>query len=89
MMNQLLTRERYADVPTVRVQAIPRPLADEIMTARLYGMDAAEARAAMLPGETPDMLFLRLWLFYRHANRQDSDTALVAAIGRAESEARR
>lgn len=79
MSSKLLTREKYADLPTERVTVI---LADEVLTARLYGRDAQEARALMHGHETPDMLFLRLLLFYQHANRQDSDTAMLAALER-------
>lgn len=64
---------------------ITRPLADELFTARAYGVDAIRAREIMEPGETPDMLFLRLLYFYQHANRYDSDTALAAAMARAEA----
>lgn len=81
-MNQLLTREKYADLPTVRHEAVTRPLPAPFV-ARIYNEHlAAEARATLLPGETPDALFVRLLLFYRHHNRQDSDTALVAALER-------
>ncbi len=73
---KLLTRERYADLPTVRVPVV----------AKLDGAFASEARRAMQPHESPDGFFLRLWLFYQHANRYDSDTALVAAIARAEAQ---
>jgi hypothetical protein len=64
------------------------PAIDELPTVRLpivgklHGAFAQEARPAMHTGETEDSFFLRLWLFYQHANQQESDTALVAAIGR-------
>ncbi len=67
------------EMPTVRLPIV----------GRLHGTFAQEARPAMHTGESEDSFFLRLWLFWQHHNRQDSDTALVEAIVRVESEAAR
>lgn len=71
-MPGLLTRARLSQLDTVRVPVV----------ARLHGPFAQEARHIMRSGETEDHLFLRLLLFWQHANREDSDTALVDAYER-------
>lgn len=102
-MPGLLTRAYLAEQPTRRIPAITRPLdphatipvplPDELterlpIIARLSGPFAREARQIMHHGESEDHLFLRLFLFWQHHNRQESDTALLRAYGRVEREAR-
>ena len=77
-----LLQRHLAELPTERYEAVTRPLPAPF-TARIYNEHLAnEARAVLLPGETPDALFVRLLLFYLHEQKQDSDTALLAAVER-------
>ena len=65
--------------PTVKAPAIRLPdLVARISNPRFV----RDAKAVMLPGETPDALFVRLLLYYLHNERIPSDTVLVAALER-------
>jgi len=77
-MNRLrdYARQYIADAPTEKAPAIPT------FAPVLVGTFATEARSMLLPGESPEALVIRLMLFYQHANRQESDTSLVAALTR-------
>lgn len=56
--------------PTVKAPAIRLPdLVARISNPRFV----RDAKAVMLPGETPDALFVRLLLFYRHNTKAVED----------------
>lgn len=61
--------EDIALQPTVKAPAIRLP---EIVARIDNPRFVRDAKAVMLPGETPDALFVRLLLFYRH-NTQGVD----------------
>lgn len=56
--------------PTVKAPAIRLP---EIVARISNPRFVRDAKAVMLPGETPDALFVRLLLFYRHNTKAVED----------------